>query len=68
LLEEQEIPNAGPFDSLESALGRAMDESKAGDVVLLSPGCASFEMFRNEFDRGDSFVRAVRALQANAGS
>lgn len=68
LLEEQGIPSAGPFDSLGSALDRAMEESKAGDVVLLSPGCASFEMFKNEFDRGDSFVRAVKALEGKAGS
>ncbi|MDA3949470.1 MAG: hypothetical protein PF508_09595, partial [Spirochaeta sp.] len=31
-------------------------------VVLLSPGCASFGMFRNEFDRGDQFTAAVNAL------
>ena len=29
-------------------------------VVILSPGAASFEMFRNEFDRGDSFKKLVR--------
>lgn len=33
-----------------------------GDVVLLSPACASFNLFVNEFDRGDQFNRAVKEL------
>jgi UDP-N-acetylmuramoylalanine--D-glutamate ligase len=33
--------------------------TKRGDVVLLSPGCASFGLFKNEFDRGEKFKKAL---------
>lgn len=36
--------------------------AKKGDVVLLSPGCASFGMFKNYKDRGEQFKKAVKAL------
>jgi len=53
----------GPFDSMAGALESAVSSAVAGDVVLLSPGCASFGLFRDEFDRGDQFRSAVAALQ-----
>jgi hypothetical protein len=37
-------------------------QTKKGDIVLLSPGCASFGLFKNEFDRGDTFRRLVHSL------
>ena len=36
--------------------------SKKGDIILLSPACASFGLFINEFDRGDQFNKAVEKL------
>jgi len=40
----------------------AADRTRPGDVVLLSPGAASFELFKNEFYRGNAFKDLVRAL------
>jgi UDP-N-acetylmuramoylalanine--D-glutamate ligase len=36
-----------------------MKKSASGDIVALSPGCASFGMFLNEFDRGKKWKEAV---------
>lgn len=49
----------GPFDAMPAVVDRAAELAEPGDVVLLSPGCASFGMFRNEFHRGDEFRAAV---------
>lgn len=50
-------------DSMEKAVELASQISKEGDVVLLSPGAASFGLFLNEFDRGDKFREAVKKLK-----
>ena len=49
----------GPFDSMDKAVQVGAAQASAGDVVILSPGCASFGLFRDEFDRGDKFREAV---------
>ncbi|WP_456425878.1 UDP-N-acetylmuramoyl-L-alanine--D-glutamate ligase [Rhodocaloribacter sp.] len=48
--------------SMEEAIRRAQEYAKSGDVVLLSPACASFDMFENYEDRGDTFKRLVASL------
>lgn len=48
--------------NMDEAVSIAEERALAGDVVLLSPGCASFGMFLHEFDRGEQFVRAVKRL------
>jgi UDP-N-acetylmuramoylalanine--D-glutamate ligase len=62
LLDERGAAYQGPFASMPSAVQTATAAARAGDVVLLSPGCASFGLFRDEFDRGEQFRQAVRAL------
>jgi UDP-N-acetylmuramoylalanine--D-glutamate ligase len=48
--------------SLEEAVQQARKLAERGDVVLLSPACASFDMFNNYEHRGDTFMQAVREL------
>ncbi|MBI3596898.1 MAG: UDP-N-acetylmuramoyl-L-alanine--D-glutamate ligase [Nitrospirae bacterium] len=48
--------------SLEEAVERAAREAVSGDVVLLSPACSSFDMFRDFEDRGRRFKEAVNRL------
>jgi UDP-N-acetylmuramoylalanine--D-glutamate ligase len=57
----------GPFDAMQPAVAQAASIAETGDVVLLSPGCASFGMFQNEFDRGRQFRDAVARLAAHEG-
>ena len=52
----------GRHASLGPAVAEAASLARTGGAVLLSPGCASFGMLRNEFDRGDQFNDLVRAL------
>jgi len=52
--------------SMSDAVRKARAFAAAGDVVLLSPGCASFDMFNSAEDRGEKFVAAVNALRATA--
>lgn len=45
---------------LQSAVSLLRSHAQHGDVILLSPACASFGLFRNEFERGDRFRRLAR--------
>lgn len=53
--------------TLPEAVRLAYAESAPGDVVLLSPACASFDMFRSYAERGDIFQEAARALLKKQG-
>jgi UDP-N-acetylmuramoylalanine--D-glutamate ligase len=50
--------------SMEAAVERAAESATPGEAVLLSPACASFDMFRDYKHRGEAFAAAVRALGA----
>lgn len=51
-------------NSLEDAVDMAFTAAQTGDAVLLSPACASFDMFRNYVHRAEVFCTAVRAMAA----
>ncbi|MFT5590767.1 MAG: UDP-N-acetylmuramoylalanine--D-glutamate ligase [Bradyrhizobium sp.] len=53
--------------SLDDAVEQAAALAQAGDAVLLSPACASFDMFRNYAHRAEVFVDAVRELALSRG-
>ena len=50
-------------DSLEEAVEWAWARAKAGEVVLLSPACSSFDMFENYQERGRRFKEIVNGLK-----
>jgi UDP-N-acetylmuramoylalanine--D-glutamate ligase len=54
--------------SLEQAVQLATERAHAGDAVLMSPACASFDMFRNYEHRAEVFCAAVRQLADDAGA
>lgn len=49
-------------DNLADAIQGAYHAAKEGDTVLLSPCCASFDLFKSYEDRGEQFMKAVKAL------
>ena len=54
-------------DTLEAAVRWCFERAHAGDAVLLSPACASLDMFRNYAHRAEVFVATVNALAAERG-
>ncbi len=54
-------------DTLEAAVRWCFERAHAGDAVLLSPACASLDMFRNYAHRAEVFVATVQALAADRG-
>ena len=64
-LVESALAGACPVrraESMEEAVSLAFDLSQPGDAVLLSPACASWDMFRNYAHRAEVFIAAVKAL------
>jgi UDP-N-acetylmuramoylalanine--D-glutamate ligase len=65
LLDEGHIAYAGPCGGLEEAVREAVRLAPPRAAVLFSPGCTSFGMFLNEFDRGRKFKETVFSLPAD---
>lgn len=64
-LIKQAIDDLAPVTlvrDMDEAVARARDLARPGDAVLLSPACASFDMFKNYEARGDAFADAVRRV------
>ncbi len=55
--------NIEVVESMDEAVKEARKLAEKGDVILLSPGAASFGLFANEFDRGDKFKEVVKKLK-----
>jgi UDP-N-acetylmuramoylalanine--D-glutamate ligase len=53
--------------SMLDAVQRGAEQAQAGDAVLLSPACASFDMFDHYVQRGQAFAQAVQALAEDVG-
>jgi UDP-N-acetylmuramoylalanine--D-glutamate ligase len=59
------VGDASPYEfasSMQDAVKKSFEQASQGDAVLLSPACASFDMFKNYEDRGDKFCAAVEEL------
>ncbi len=54
--------------TMDDAVLRARSVAEPGDAVLLSPACASFDMFQSYAERGDRFAAAVRRLEPRRDS
>ncbi len=72
-LKRHSIEYSGPFSTMKEAFNSAVekavrkrDEFNQVQCVLLSPGAASFELFRNEFDRGNQFKVLVKLYIAKS--
>jgi UDP-N-acetylmuramoylalanine--D-glutamate ligase len=55
--------NIAEVSSMQEAVKTASELAKEGDLVVLSPAASSFNMFKNEFDRGGQFIKAVKSLE-----
>ena len=54
-------------ETLQAATRWCFEQAQAGDAVLLSPACASLDMFRNYKHRAEVFIAEVQALAADRG-
>ena len=63
MAELKNYDNLRAVFSMDEAVKMAKELSKKGDIVVLSPAAASFNLFKNEFDRGSQFVKLVKNIK-----
>ncbi len=61
--EKAGIEKLAVVDNVEEAVKKAYDFSESGDVILLSPACASWDQYKSFEERGDIFIEAVHRLE-----
>ena len=66
-LQDTGVPLLDAADMVD-AVAQAQSRAHRGDAVLLSPACASFDMFKNYGERAEVFCAAVRELALAAGT
>ena len=60
---KNELENTSIYRSITGTLDDALAAAVPGDVILFSPAFASFGLFKNEYDRNDQFVAAIKQLR-----
>ncbi|MBW2620169.1 MAG: hypothetical protein JRC56_02400, partial [Deltaproteobacteria bacterium] len=63
VLEETCKERAQTASTMEDAVFSAYGSASPGDIVLLSPGCSSFDMYSSYAERGEDFCRAIGNLK-----
>ncbi|MBV1759317.1 MAG: UDP-N-acetylmuramoyl-L-alanine--D-glutamate ligase [Dethiosulfatibacter sp.] len=66
-LELNDFHNYYAVDNLKEAVSNCVKQAKVGDVVLLSPACASWDMYNNYMERGDEFKSIIKEMSDGDG-
>ncbi|MCL7746370.1 UDP-N-acetylmuramoyl-L-alanine--D-glutamate ligase [Halalkalibacter alkaliphilus] len=66
--EEADVKTIVYADGMQEAVLAAFEKSEAGDVILLSPACASWDQYKTFEERGERFVEAVKSLETTLQS